>query len=211
MSEPDIIQEVFYPYPPERVWSALTNPSAMARWLLPNDFAPRQGHRFTLRAPAEDGWPASVACEVLEVEQPRRLVFSWQDGPHRPVTRVAITLSRALGGTLLRLEHSGFASGGQRQVSRRLHRRWRQRLPRLFQLQVDAAALTEELFVYVTEPRAATRNRLPVVDELLSIRGVGVPVELLESMVLDGVDERQDVVDLVTGFLDRPGVVSLPA
>lgn len=38
--------EVFYPYPPQRVWQVLTNRHALAMWLMENDFEPRVGHKF---------------------------------------------------------------------------------------------------------------------------------------------------------------------
>jgi hypothetical protein len=42
-----VILEVIYPYPVERVWRALTDSRALAKWLLPNDFEPRLGHKFS--------------------------------------------------------------------------------------------------------------------------------------------------------------------
>ena len=37
--------EVFYAYPPQRVWEVITNRQALAAWLMENDFEPRIGHR----------------------------------------------------------------------------------------------------------------------------------------------------------------------
>ncbi len=31
----DIINEQIYPYSPEQVWEALTNPASLAEWLMP--------------------------------------------------------------------------------------------------------------------------------------------------------------------------------
>ena len=39
----------FFPHPPEKVWRALIDPELLASWLMPNDFEPRVGHRFTFR------------------------------------------------------------------------------------------------------------------------------------------------------------------
>src|SRR5690349_15412164 len=36
----DIDLSASYPFPPERVWAALTSSEALATWLMPNDFAP---------------------------------------------------------------------------------------------------------------------------------------------------------------------------
>ncbi len=38
------------PYPPEKIWRALTQPHLIAEWLMKADFKPALGHRFTLRA-----------------------------------------------------------------------------------------------------------------------------------------------------------------
>jgi uncharacterized protein YndB with AHSA1/START domain len=65
--------ERVYPYPPERLWRALTDSAAMNDWLMPNDFQPVVGHKFqfhTMAAPTFDG---TVYCEVLEIDAPRRL------------------------------------------------------------------------------------------------------------------------------------------
>ena len=45
----DIDAAVVYRHPIERVWAALTSSEALAAWLMPNDFVPEVGHRFTLR------------------------------------------------------------------------------------------------------------------------------------------------------------------
>ena len=39
-------KEVFLPHPPEDVWLALTDPQALAEWLMPNNFEPVAGHKF---------------------------------------------------------------------------------------------------------------------------------------------------------------------
>jgi uncharacterized protein YndB with AHSA1/START domain len=61
--------DAFLPYPPQKVWRALTDPGLLASWLMPNDFEPRVGHRFTFRTdpvPAH-GFDGIVRCEVLEL------------------------------------------------------------------------------------------------------------------------------------------------
>jgi uncharacterized protein YndB with AHSA1/START domain len=101
-----LVFEAFYRHPPEKVWRALTEPEAIARWLMPNDFAARVGHRFQLRTRPQPGWSGIVNGEVLEADPPRRLVYTWQN--ENVDTVVAFTLTPTGGGTNLRLEHSGF-------------------------------------------------------------------------------------------------------
>jgi uncharacterized protein YndB with AHSA1/START domain len=108
-----IIQVVTYPHPIARVWSALTDTNALARWLMPNDFQPRLGHRFTLTVELQHGWSGTIACEVVALEPPHRLAYTWVSShPDAPPTLVTFTLESVLDGTRLRLEHSGFAVGG---------------------------------------------------------------------------------------------------
>ncbi len=42
----EIRLDIIYPHPPERIWKALTDSRSLAKWLMPNDFQPRLGHRF---------------------------------------------------------------------------------------------------------------------------------------------------------------------
>ena len=70
-------KEVFYPYPREKVWAALTTPQALAEWLMPNDFEPVVGKRFQFRVDGMMNYSGITDCEILEVEPPERLVFTW--------------------------------------------------------------------------------------------------------------------------------------
>ena len=73
----DLHFEETYPFPPERVWRALTDSAVMGDWLMPNDFKPVVGHKFQFRAKPQPGWDGIVNCEVIEVEPPRSLAYTW--------------------------------------------------------------------------------------------------------------------------------------
>ncbi len=103
----DIKLEAFYPYPPERIWRAMTDSKAMAKWLMPNDFEPRIGHRFKFHTKPAPGFDGIVHCEVLEMEEPRLLSISWQGGPISTV--VKFSLEPAPNGTKLLFEQTGFS------------------------------------------------------------------------------------------------------
>ena len=107
----EIILDAVYPHPPERVWRALTDRDQLAMWLMPNDFVPVVGHKFEFRVKPQWGWRGIVDCEVLEVDPPRRLSYTWEGDPGR-VTTVTWTLAPAAGGTRLVLEHRGFRGFG---------------------------------------------------------------------------------------------------
>ena len=112
---PTIRVAVTYPHAPERVWFALTDARALSEWLMPTtDFEPRVGHRFQFRVDNPKGWSTVVDCEVIELDPPRRLAYTWKTavpGTARQMdTRVTWTLERVGAGTRLRLEHTGFRS-----------------------------------------------------------------------------------------------------
>ena len=102
----DIQRTVTYPHPPERVWQALTDPKAIAQWLMPNDFKAEVGHRFQFRTDPAPGFDGIVDCEVLEVSAPNRLSYTWKGGPIDTV--VTFELSARDGGTELRFSQTGF-------------------------------------------------------------------------------------------------------
>jgi hypothetical protein len=68
----------------------------------------------------------------------------------------------------------------------------------VFRLLVDEHGLTNALLDFATDPRAS-RNEMPVVQDLHEIAPGMVPV--LEAMVLDGVDNREDVAAYVHAVL----------
>ena len=65
--------EAFYPFPPERVWRAITDTEALSKWLMPNDFEPRVGHKFNFKTKPAPGFDGIVHCEVLKLDEPRHL------------------------------------------------------------------------------------------------------------------------------------------
>jgi uncharacterized protein YndB with AHSA1/START domain len=110
-----IVVERTLPYPPERIWRALTESALIGQWLMPNDFEPVVGRRFTFQAKPMGGWNGVVHCEVLDVEPPRRLRYTWIGGSDanpgcgsRIESDVTWTLTPAEGGTPMRMEHDGF-------------------------------------------------------------------------------------------------------
>lgn len=95
-----VIIEREMPYPPEKIWRALTQPHLISEWLMQNDFQLVQDHSFTLRG----DW-GSVDCKVTAIEPNRTLAYSWGGGLDSTVTW---TLSPTAQGTHLRLEQAGF-------------------------------------------------------------------------------------------------------
>src|SRR5207244_262877 len=60
MTHDSIVIDMFYPQSVGQVWAALTSADALAAWLMPNDFEPRVGHRFTFRTTPDQFWDGTV-------------------------------------------------------------------------------------------------------------------------------------------------------
>lgn len=125
-NKPQIKLERIYQYPIERVWQALTDRRALATWLMENDFEPEVGRKFQFRTKPQPGFSGIVNCEVLVVEAPRHLVYTWYGGPLKKPTTVSWRLQElAPDQTLLRLEHNGFEGVGGTIVRLILGAGWR--------------------------------------------------------------------------------------
>lgn len=95
-----------FPHPPEKLWRALTESPLIAEWLLKNDFAPAIGHKFQFRSEPVQGWNGIIDCEVLAIDPPKQLSYTWSSMGLDSV--VLFTLAPSDGGTHLRMEQSGF-------------------------------------------------------------------------------------------------------
>ena len=101
-----VVVEREVPFPPEKIWRALTQPHLIEEWLMKNDFKPVAGHRFNLRA----DWGA-VDCQVMAVEPNKTLSYRWnvaRDDMAGLKSVVTWTLTPTSTGTHLRMEQSGF-------------------------------------------------------------------------------------------------------
>jgi uncharacterized protein YndB with AHSA1/START domain len=105
-----IRREILIPQPPHEVWHAITDSATLAEWMFPNDFEPRVGHQFTFRVPPKPGFDGlTVRCQVLELDPPHRLAFSWCVAGPVADTRVTFRLEPdGKHGTRVLLEHAGF-------------------------------------------------------------------------------------------------------
>ncbi len=122
----------FLAQPPGRVWQALTDPALLARWLMPNDFKPVIGHAFTFRTEPvpQHGFDGVVHCELLALEPPRLIRFSWRSDILDTV--VSWSLAPEEAGTRLLITHDGFdaTDPGQRMAMGILGGGWRGHLIR---------------------------------------------------------------------------------
>jgi len=111
-----IVQEVEYPHPIDLVWEALTDRDAIAEWAFVDGavvegFRPEVGARYSFVDPDAEGWSGRVEGEIVEVDPPHRLSYTWVgDGGSTVVTFI---LASTANGTRLRLEQTGFDRYGE--------------------------------------------------------------------------------------------------
>lgn len=67
-------------------------------------------------------------------------------------------------------------------------------MARLIRFEIDEEALIDEAYAFVTDPRPSRTER-PIYRELSEFNTE--MVDVLESMVIDGTEERQDVADYI--------------
>jgi uncharacterized protein YndB with AHSA1/START domain len=117
VSEYKVIRE--YPYPIEAVWEVVTAPEWVAQWTTtgqggrPEGFEPVAGTRFRFVGKPTIGWAGVVYCEVLDVDAPHLLRYTWRgDQDTDAVTVVSCRLEPVHGGTRFTWEHTGFTGAG---------------------------------------------------------------------------------------------------
>ena len=103
-----VIVERDFPFPPDRLWRALTQPHLIEEWLMKNDFNPDVGHKFTLRGDCG----GVLDCEVRTIEPNKTLSYTWNHAHADPAYNlesvVTFTLTATGTGTHLRVEQAGF-------------------------------------------------------------------------------------------------------
>ena len=105
-----VVVERDLPFPPAKIWRAMTTPHLLAEWLMQNDFQLSQDHRFQFRG----DWGAAD-CKILAIEPERKLIFSW-DAMGMP-TVVTWTLTATATGAHLRMEQAGFSTNYPQAIS----------------------------------------------------------------------------------------------
>lgn len=100
----------------EKLWSALTDSSKLAKWVanihtgqpMENNFKPVVGHRFQFRTQPTEYWNGIIEGEVLIVEEPNRLSYTWASGEKHTVTWTLQDLGD--GKANLHLEQTGISN-----------------------------------------------------------------------------------------------------
>ena len=126
-----VVVEREMPFPPERIWRALTQPHLIEEWLMKNDFRPVVGHHFNLQRTPKPDVNIVIDCEVRIVEPNKTLSYTWAAYGLESV--VTWTLHPTSTGTHLRMEQSGFRAD-QKQAYQGARHGWQQFFANLEQL-----------------------------------------------------------------------------
>ena len=102
--------DVVYPHQPQRVWEVLTDSRALAAWLMENNFEPRVGHRFQFKHTTLPGTDLTIECEVIELDEPRLISYTWKDNLMCQPSIVTWILEPVEDGTRLRLQHKSLGT-----------------------------------------------------------------------------------------------------
>ncbi len=91
--------------PASEVFAALTEPAQLDRWIAQKaEVEPETGGRFDF------GWGEGGPVKILDLDQDRRLAYSWHYPPDEPETVVSWELEGSGGRTRLTIVHSGFGA-----------------------------------------------------------------------------------------------------
>lgn len=186
-----------YPHTPEQVWQALTNPKSLSVWLMDNNFEPCVGHRFQFQGTSlpgmTSGLKAVVNCEVIALEPPSRLVYTWQAPGMSVPSIVTWLLTPIEGGTQLRLHHSGMnkSSGVNKN-----------RTEGVASLLGARSCTPMQTYQYRTQQRQAPSSMLGCSDICLQpIDSVVAPMTFLEMAAED--EWRQRLQEALPCFLNQ--------
>ena len=112
-----VIAEIFIAAPPARVFQAISDPTQLPRWwgqdglyrVTKSTMDLRPGGKWRSDGRGADGTQFYVEGEYLEVDPPRKLVYTWISSWMPTTTEVRWELEAQGNGTLLKLTHTGFA------------------------------------------------------------------------------------------------------
>ncbi|RNB92316.1 SRPBCC domain-containing protein [Brevibacillus fluminis] len=107
MLVPDIKHHVTLHAPIQQVWETVATSAGLVSWLMPNTFVQELGARFTMQSSPRGNWDGTIECEVVKLEAPNLLAFTWEGGGLTNLL-VTIELTEQDGKTDVSLVHSGW-------------------------------------------------------------------------------------------------------
>lgn len=110
MNTTPILIERTFDAPVAEVWAAITDADKMREWYFDlEDFRPEVGFKFQFMAGSEEKQYLHI-CKVIEVEERKKLCYSWQYDNYPGQSHVTFELFEVGTKTRLTLTHTGTAS-----------------------------------------------------------------------------------------------------
>ncbi len=104
----DVSLDFDYSSPIDQVWKALTDSGILAKWIWSNDFKPVTGHKFQFRTEPNEWWDGIVNGEVLEVDKPHKLSYTWESQGEKTIITWRLK-ENPDGTTHVHFEQTGFS------------------------------------------------------------------------------------------------------
>ena len=111
-----IHKERVFNAPIDQVWGAITDASSLSIWFMQADFEPTLGYNFTFTDKPQGGWDGVLVGEVLTVQEPHVLEYSWKGNQMKHTTTVRWQLESQGSSTRITLSHTGFKGFSDRIV-----------------------------------------------------------------------------------------------
>ncbi|MFY0599632.1 MAG: SRPBCC domain-containing protein [Cyclobacteriaceae bacterium] len=105
---PPIQVERRYQRPIQEVWEIVTNQKYLTQWLMPGNFEPTVGKEYRFDCEPDDDCPDYVFGEVLSVNEPSEIRFTWKSSHICNTTIVSFILEETEGEVVFKIEHEGF-------------------------------------------------------------------------------------------------------
>ena len=110
-----------YQRPIDQVWEIVTDQKYLSQWLMPGNFEAKKGKQFRFDCPPDENECSDfVNGEVLEVEAPKRIQFTWRTASLAYETIVTFLLDQTEEGVNFQILHEGFAEASIEECDKHL-------------------------------------------------------------------------------------------
>jgi uncharacterized protein YndB with AHSA1/START domain len=130
-STPQIRIDSFIEADPAIVWQMITDSKMVSQWLMETNIRPEPGFKGYFKMKPMPGFDGNIQSEVLQVEENRLFMYTWQGGWMKTPTTIKFTLQQKPNGTLLTLEHWGFEGFFGSMLKRMMSGGWKKKITQL--------------------------------------------------------------------------------
>lgn len=110
INKPQIQIKRVYKHSISKIWTALTTKEALSEWLMETtNFNTKLGQQFQFKTKPQGGFDGIIHCEILAIEPPNIISYSWQSNDMKSPTIVTWNLTQlSANETVVKLSHNGF-------------------------------------------------------------------------------------------------------